>query len=50
MVSESIRKGVLEEMLLLEGRANVGPESSGHCGMGEAVGTAGHILISDHCL
>lgn len=43
-------KDVLEAMLLLEGRANIGQGGADTVGMGEALGTAGHILISAHCL
>lgn len=49
-MSKIIGKGVLKEMLPLEGRSNVDQRSGATVGMGEAVGTAGHILISDHCL
>lgn len=46
MITGIIGKDVLEAMLPLEGRANFGQSEVGTVGMGEAVGTAGHIPIS----
>lgn len=50
MATGIIGKDVLEAMLPLEGRANIGQGGVGTEGMGEAVGTSGHMLISAHCL